>query len=127
VVPLTIFGSEELDVTEIDFNSLVLVLDAAPDTFIGPPVVVEVPADLGEPADVGRSWCIWQDPPGDEVGSPDGYPDVNVAFSAADVSALIDCSSLNKGDDSPELRLSGVLLDGRGLESLNTQILNIKR
>ena len=86
-----------------------------------------MPADLGEPADVGRSLCIWQDPPGDEVGSPDGYPDVNVAFSAADVSALIDCSSLNKGDDSPELRLSGVLLDGRGLESLNTQILNIKR
>jgi hypothetical protein len=127
VVPMLIFGTGELDVTEIDPATLMLALASDPASYISPPAHYLLEPDLGSPGDVGPSSCYWSDDVGDEVANPDGYLDFAVYFRARDVADLIGCSGLGKGDTSPELVLLGQLYDGRDLVPLNTQVLDIKR
>lgn len=123
VVPLTIFGSAELDVAAIDVASLRLRLAGGPAVQIGPPTVVSAPADRGSPGDVDASSCSLDLLSGRETGSLDGRPDLDIGFAAGEVGELIGCGTLDKGQQSPWLTLVGNLGDGTPLLPANEQAL----
>jgi len=118
VVPVTIFGSADLDVNDIDISSLRLELfDDSLST--GAPISSKPPADRGSPVDVDSTDadCV------DDIATQDGFDDLDVGFDAAEVATLIGCLGLNKGDDSPDLIITGTLLDGTPLETIIVQVL----
>jgi hypothetical protein len=113
-VPLTIFGSAALDVTQIDLNSLQICL-ADLSACTGAPLSWSI-ADRGMPSDVDTSDCE------EDVANPDGWDDLDVAFSTAECGGVIGCP-LGKGVDSADLVVIGTLLDGTELVADNTQVL----
>lgn len=110
-LPLMIFGTTSLNVTDIDVSSLRLALatNTSMTTASGP--VDSSIADRGRPSDAG----IAVD--GVDVFNQDGIDDLDVSFDAQEVATLIGCSSLNRGDASPTLVLIGQLNDGTPLQS----------
>jgi len=123
VVPVTIFGSADLDVTDIDISSLRLALADDPSMMTGAPQSEKPPADRGSPVDVDTTACI-----NDITANTDGILDLDVGFNAEEVGILIGCADLSKGDLSPELILKGTLLDGTPLDALNVQVLtNVRK
>jgi hypothetical protein len=126
VVPVTIFGGEEgLDVGDIDISTLQLCVDGVGCT--GPPVDWSF-ADRGDPAsDLGASMCAIVDEEEQDFLNPDGFVDLDVAFSSAEVCGVIGCGGLGKGDTSDELMISGFTTDGVPIMSGNTDILDITR
>jgi N-acetylneuraminic acid mutarotase len=106
MLPVTIFGTTDLNVTQINFDTLKLCLDSSSDTCRSA-VDVEIPVDHGNPAlDLGTSQCV------NGFANPDGLDDLAVLFSAAEIRTLIGCSTLNKKDPSPTLIIKGELING---------------
>jgi len=124
-VPVTIFGSADLDVTDIDISSLRLALDSDPSMMTGAPISSKPPADRGSPGDVNITVCSG------DIATTDGEDDLDVGFDAGEVGILIGCDAnggLSKGDDSPALIITGTLNDGTSLGALNTQVLtNVRK
>ena len=123
VVPLTIFGTDELDVSQIDISSLRLArADSSDET--GAPVSTKPPADRGSPGDVdvADDGCFRDDVSGLDLANPDGFLDLDVGFSSGEVATVIDCP-LGKKVDSAALIVTGTLIDGTPLEALNEQVL----
>jgi len=118
VLPVTIFGRTDLDVTAIDIASLKLCL--ASDTRVctsTPPRGFSV-ADRGDPTtDLGASSCTIINDVEQDFLNPDGFLDLDIAFVSEEVTALIGCGDLNKRDESPTLVLVGQLLDGTLIQS----------
>jgi len=120
VVPVTIFGSAELDVSQIDISSLRLALDSDPAMTTGAPISSKPPEDRGSPGDVDATDTDCNE---FDVANPEGFDDLDVGFDAAEVGDLIGCAGLSKGDNSPDLIITGTLLDGTPLEAINVQVL----
>jgi len=112
------------DVADIDISSLRLALDSNPATSTGAPISSKPPEDRGSPGDVDSTDidCV------DDIANPDTFDDLDVGFNAGEVATLIGCAGLNKGDDSPDLIITGTLLDGTPLDALNVQVLtNVRK
>ena len=124
-VPVTIFGGPLLDVSEIELDSVQLCLASDPDDCIGPPTAWSI-ADRGNPGDFGAAQCAIIDDIEQDFLNPDGFDDLDVAFEASDVCALIDCDSLSKGGDSPDLIIKGEA-DGTDFVTSNVDHLDIVR
>jgi len=116
VLPVTIFGSEDLDVTTIDLESLQLCRDDTGEcTDLGSAIDSKPPADRGDPTlDLGTEECVRIDSDGDgildlDIANPDGFDDLDVGFDKRAVSALLDiCDDLGmKGDLSVPLFIQG--------------------
>lgn len=113
--PVTIFGTEDLDVTEIDISSLRLCIDGI--CVESPPSSWSV-ADRGDPTiDLGAEECAIVDEVEQDYLNPDGYDDLDVAFDSQEIVALIDCSELRKNDVSDTLYLTGEFEDGTSIYS----------
>jgi hypothetical protein len=125
VLPVTIFGSADLDVADIDLESLQLCNDNGctdPGLFaLGEGDLRDWSfADRGTPGDSGfetADCTIIEDPIGsgifEEVGNPDGFADLDAAFDKRAVSDLLDvCDTGSKGDSSLPLFIQGSLLNG---------------
>ena len=113
--PVTIFGTADLDVTEIDISSLRLCIDGI--CVESPPSSWSV-ADRGDPTiDLGAEECAIVDEVEQDYLNPDGYDDLDVAFDSQEIVALIDCSELRKNDVSDTLYLTGELEDGTPIYS----------
>ncbi len=118
VVPVTIFGTASLDVTDINVSTLELMrLDGGTGddgvSVVGPPLTSSI-ADRGRPSDAGINVD------GVDVFNVDGIDDLDVGFDSRDVADLIGCSGLGKGDLSPVLILTGELNDMTLIVSLPT-------
>jgi hypothetical protein len=122
-VPVTIFGGPLLDVSGIDIASVQLCLASDPGDCIGPPSSWSI-ADRGSPGDVDAAQCAIIEEIEQDFLNPDGFDDLDVAFDAAAVCSLIDCGSLGKGDDSPDLIVKGEV-DGIDFVSTNVGHLDI--
>lgn len=120
LLPVTVFGTVELDVTEIDAASPRLVRADGIGGEVGPPVTSGY-SDNGSPGDVG----IAVD--GVEVFNTDGILDLDVGFDSRAVVDLIDCGLLAKGDESPTLVLIGNLVDGTPITSTPADDIGIDR
>lgn len=110
VLPVTVFGSEDAAVTDIDLESLRLCRADDPTQCTGPPRTFSFD-DRGDPTtDRGASSC----------GSvnPDGFLDLDVGFEAQQVAPLIGCMNLSKKDISVTLILTGQLNSGRPIGSI---------
>ncbi len=106
VLPVTIFGTSGLDVSEISIGTVELCL--ASDTSQCVSALGAGPAkDRGNPdTDLGTARC------NRDVANPDGRDDVDVKFDSREVASLFGCSDLRKGDASPALLIKGQLNDG---------------
>ncbi len=118
VVPLTIFGADDLDVTQIDIASLQLCLASNPSVCTGAPTDSKPPEDRGGPADIGAAQCTVIEDVEQRFLNPDGLLDLDVGFDSQQVVGLIGCGSLNKKDASPTVILTGQLLDGTDIVSV---------
>ena len=108
--PVTIFGTEDLDVTEIDISSLRLCIDG---TCVESAPLAWSFADRGDPTtDLGAEECAIVEDVEQDYLNPDGYLDLDVAFDSQQIATLIDCSGLVKNDVSGTLYLTGELMDG---------------
>lgn len=112
VVPVTIFGSAELDVSQIDVATLALERVDATGGQVTPPRNASI-ADRGDPTtDLGADQGAIVDGEEQDYLNQDGYDDIDVGFIKNDVTALISCDLLNRNAVSPTLRITGMLLDG---------------
>ncbi len=119
-IPLTIFGSAELDVSLIDIPTLRLALASDPSTSTGAPTSTLPLGDRGSPGDVDNAdTCVLDEGSGLMVENPDGKLDLDVGFSAADVADLV--CPIDKKSNSADLVITGTLFDGTALNAVNTQ------
>ena len=126
VVPVTIFGTTDFFVTDIDISTVMLCNEALT-MCAGPPVDSSI-ADRGDPeTDIGASQCAIEASVEQDFLNQDGFDDLDVAFDAAQVCTVIDCDMLSKGDTSIVLVIKGELNDGTEFLSINTDVLDIKR
>ena len=117
VLPVTIFGMDGFDVSEIDLATVELKL--ADGTPVGGPVVDSRICDRGDPDfDKGTSTFTGQIVggicDGEEFGTQDGEDDIDVRFDAQTVSAAICPAGTSKGEIIPQdgLVIMGELNDG---------------
>ena len=114
VLPVTIFGTGDFDVAQIDIGSLQLctadfgACTSAPrdwSTF-----------DRGAPSDAGAAQCAIDPLTGlelDWTDNQDGYDDLDVSFEASEVQAILGSFCLeDKGAISDPLIITGTKLDG---------------
>jgi hypothetical protein len=110
VLPVTIFGTADFDVADIDVSSLRLSRADGIGSEVGPPLHWSI-FDRGDPADAGVAVD------GVDVFNPDGFDDLDAAFDAQTVADLVGCDDLGKGEASPTLVLTGALTDGTSIAS----------
>lgn len=117
-LPVTIFGSAELDVADIEISSLRLCLASDTDVCTGAPLS-STAFDRGDPdEDLGAAMCAVAEGVQQRYLTQDDYTDLDVAFDNREVAQLIGCSSLAKGDISASLILTGETTDGTSIGSL---------
>ena len=115
VLPVTIFGTMDFDVESIDISTLQLcTADLS--------VCTNAPRDWsifdrGAPSDAGVAQCDLDPATGEELDffiESDGYLDLDVAFEASEVIALLGdfCDDAAKGDVSEALVIIGETYDG---------------
>jgi hypothetical protein len=113
VMPMTVFGSDVLDVSEIDLDTVQLCL-ADDDTVCidAESLRNAVYMDRGSPDEVGAAMC-----PDEEY--PDGIDDLELAWEKKDVVAMLfdDCDGFGKGEASPTLIFKAETYDGLGIRS----------
>ena len=112
--PVTIFGTADFDVNDIDVSTLQLCLtDLSDCTDLEPKDSSQ--ADRGDPTtDIGASQCVFDE----DFLNPDGETDLDVAFHTQDVVSVIGCDALSKGDASPTLVLIGETNSGTPITSV---------
>ena len=120
VLPVTIFGSDLLDVADIDPSTLQLCLDDLSFCTSGPKDWSI--ADRGDPiSDLGADMCAINLDTGEQEDflNPDGYPDLDAAFYASEVQALLgDFCGGQKNDISPTLVIVGETFGGQSIQSV---------
>jgi len=121
VLPVTIFGSEGFDVTNIDLESLQLcTMDGGAVYCTSGPLDYSL-ADRGNPdSDLGAV-CPIDELTGEQQDylNPDGYLDLDVAFDAGEIQDMLyDFCAADKGEVSGALFLVGATLDGTAIESV---------
>lgn len=123
VLPVTIFGTEEFDVLEIDTSTLRLCTEDLVNC-TGMPRNSSV-SDRGNPStDLGAAMCmisevddgIYEE---QDFLNPDGFLDLDVAFEATEVQTVLGffCEG-NKGAVSEPLVLTGATMDGTSIVSV---------
>lgn len=122
VLPVTIFGTEDFLVEDIDPSTLQLCTEGGDCT--GAPRDYSI-ADRGDPdSDLGASQCallevedgIFEE---QDYLSPDGFLDLDAAFEASDVQAMLgDFCGADKGAISGSLVLTGTTWDGTQISSV---------
>ena len=119
VVPVTIFGSAELDVSEIDISTLALErVDAVGGQVTPPKAGTGSIADRGDPdTDLGADQGVIIDDVEQDYLNQDSYDDLDVGFIKNDVTALIACDGLNRNGASATLRITGMLFNGTPIMS----------
>ena len=125
VLPVTIFGTADLDVLDIDLESLQLCNDdtgyctVAGFAFNGGDLRDWSIADRGDPtSDLGASACAFIDEVEQDFLNPDGFDDLDAAFDKRAVSAFLEvCDTGSMNDPSVSLFIRGLLLDGTGIFS----------
>jgi hypothetical protein len=107
VLPVTIFGDADLDVWDIDIDTLRLCTDAAGTTCTTSAPKSWSVADRGEPGDAGTDECI------EDVANTDGYDDLDVGFYAHEVTEMLlkEWGLLERGVEVGPLYLVGNLND----------------
>jgi len=113
-LPVTIFGSADLDVNEIDVSTVQLCLASGPDDPANciSAVDAQFPEDRGDPdTDLGAAQCAVIDGVEQRFLNPDGFEDLDVLFNAPQVATLTECSTLSKGAASSTLVIKGELND----------------
>jgi hypothetical protein len=117
--PVTIFGSDELDVSDIDIDSLMLCLEDLSVCTSLLPQDSSI-ADRGDPTtdDIGASQCAVIDGVEQRFRTPDGLDDLDVAFDTQDLADVFGCNALSKGDASSTLVLVGETNSGRPITSV---------
>ncbi len=119
-LPVTIFGTTDLDVSQIDIGTLKLCTDIVGVDCTGAPVSYSF-ADRGNPlTDLGAASCAIDPLTGEELDTlnPDGMVDLDVGFVAQEVVGLDVCASLSRGDVTGTLYLVGYLNDGTPIRSV---------
>jgi len=113
VLPVTIFGTADLDVLDIDLESLQLCNDIG---CTDPGLRDWSFADRGDPSsDLGAAMCAIDPATGleEDFLNPDGFLDLDAAFDKRAVSDLLGvCAGGSKNDSSLPLFIQGSLLDG---------------
>jgi hypothetical protein len=125
VMPMTVFGTAALDVTDIDLDTVQLCLADAPDTCIDADSLRDATypdPDRGNPGDIGASQCAINDETGAEEYflNPDGVTDLELAWDKKDVVGTLfdDCSGFDKGEASPTLLFKAKTSDGTDVMSV---------
>ena len=118
VLPVTIFGAADFDVTDIDLGSLQLCRDDN-GVCTDPGLRHWSFADRGDPiSDLGASQCAIDSGVELDFLNPDGFLDLDAAFDKRAVSDLLDvCAGGSKNDSSVPLFIQGSLLDGTPISS----------
>ena len=112
VLPVTIFGTDALDVTDIDISSLQLctedlsICTSAPRNYSL--------ADRGDPSsDVGAAQCAIVEGEEQDYLTEDGFFDLDAAFEASEVQAMLGTFCQGKQNTVSEtLVVTGSTLDG---------------
>ena len=118
VLPITIFGTEEFDVTSIDVSTLQLCTEDLVSCTESPKDYSFV--DRGDPSsDIGAAMCALVDLEEQDYLNPDGFIDLDVAFEAFEVQDMLGtfCSD-DKGAVSEPLVITGMTLDGTVIMSI---------
>jgi hypothetical protein len=120
VLPVTIFGSDQLDVLEIDISTLRLCLEDE-SACTGAPKDWSID-DRGDPTtDLGAAMCAVDPETGEQLDSlnPDGYWDLDAAFEAQEVQDMLFdfCGGPTDGA-SPTLIVVGETTDGTPIVSV---------
>lgn len=123
VIPITIFGSSDLNVLDIDVATLQLCLadDAGVCTTV-PPVDYSV-MDRGDPTvDLGASECAVIELVEQDYLTLDGHDDLDVVFDAQDIVETLfeGCEFLEKKDITPTVVLYGATVGGVPFSSTPT-------
>lgn len=113
VLPVTIFGTEDFDVLDIDVSTLQLCTEGGSCT--GAPRDYSID-DRGDPTtDLGAAICSLDPETGDELDylNMDGWDDLDAAFEASEVQAMLGvfCDDV-KGATSEPLVIHGTTWDG---------------
>lgn len=116
VLPVTIFGTDTVDVASIDPSTLRLCLASDMSVCTNGPKDYSY-ADRGNPeSDLGAAQCAWEDPDGDGVFEeqdylhPEGFLDMDAAFEASEVQAMLgDFCGDEKGAVSQALVIKGLI------------------
>jgi hypothetical protein len=120
VLPVTIFGTADFDVLDVDISTLRLCRDDTGDC-IGPPTDWSID-DRGDPtSDLGAAMCAIDSATGDELHTlnPDGFLDLDAAFDAGEVQAMLgDFCGGPKNGVSADLYIEGETFDGTPIESI---------
>ncbi|MDH4001354.1 MAG: hypothetical protein OEU52_08825 [Xanthomonadales bacterium] len=118
VLPVTIFGTEDFLVQDIDPGSLQLCTEDL-SACTGAPRVYSY-ADRGDPtSDLGAAMCAIDPDTGEEVMNQDGFLDLDAAFEASEVQEMLGMFCyLDKGAISESLILTGETYDGMAIYSV---------
>jgi hypothetical protein len=119
VTPVTIFGTQDFDASDIIVSTAMLCLADDLDTCTALAPKDSSVADRGDPTtDIGAAQCTVIDGVEQDFLNPDGETDLDIAFHTQDVVNLIGCDTLSKGDASPTLVLIGETNDGSLITSV---------
>lgn len=120
VLPVTIFGTDAFDLADVDPSTLQLCLEDLSACTDAPRNYSM--SDRGDPAsDLGAAMCAIDPATGQELDflNPDGVLDLDVAFEANEVQAMLGVfCSMPKGALSEALIIKGFTFDGTPIRSI---------
>lgn len=124
VMPMTVLGSETLDVSDIDLDTVQLCLaDESECIDAGSLRDVNV-EDRGGPDDIGAAQCAIDEETGEELHflHPDGILDLELAWDKRDVveDLFADCAGFGKKEASPTLIFKALTFGG--VEVISTPV-----
>ena len=123
-MPMTVFGTDSLDVSEIDLATVELCLEDESECIDATSLRNWVYEDRGEPADVGAAQCAINPDTGEEERflTQDGIMDLELVWDKKDVVDVLfgDCDGFGKKEASPTLIFKALTTDG--LQVISTPI-----
>lgn len=122
VMPMTVFGTDDLDVAEIDLATVQLCLADDDTVCIGADSLRDANyVDRGHPDDVGVAQCAINEDTGEEEYflNPDDLDDLELAWDKRDVVDILfdGCEGFDKGEASPTLVFKAQTNDGTDVAS----------
>jgi len=121
VLPVTIFGTADFDVLDVDFSTLRLCRDDDATCTVNGPKAWSID-DRGDPTiDLGATMCAIDPATGEELHTlnSDGWWDLDAAFDAREVQAMLgDFCGGPKNGESATLYIEGETFDGTPIESI---------
>ena len=121
-MPMTVFGSDTLDVTVIDLDTAMLCLEDESECIGAGDLVNAVVEDRGDPTtDIGAAECAINEETGEQERflNQDGIMDLELAWNKrAVVADLFDgCDAFGKKEASPTLIFKAMTFDGVEVKS----------